>query len=166
MDNGLFDAVALNECYVAAKKKQIPVTFIVAVRSNEWNSSNGTMKLIPAEEYTLGDLSHDEADMLCSLLEEHGCLGELAHLSHAERVDTLMSNHERQLLVTLHEATLGADLRKILRDEYRNISPLEAQILYLDICSLHRLNVPVRAGLVSRMSGTNFIQFEERFFSP
>ena len=166
VDNGLFDAVALNECYVAAKKKQIPVTFIVAVRTNEWNSTNGTMKLIPAEEYSLGDLSHDEADMLCTLLDEHGCLGELKHLAHKERVDTLMSNHERQLLVALHEATLGADLRKILRDEYRNISPLEAQILYLDICSLHRLNVPVRAGLVSRMSGTNFIQFEERFFSP
>lgn len=166
VDNGMFDANALNECYVAAKKKQIPVTFVVAVRSNEWNSSNGTMKLIPAEEYTLGDLSPDEADMLCSLLEEHGCLGELAHLSHMQRVETLMSNHERQLLVALHEATSGADLRKILRDEYRNISPLEAQILYLDICSLHRLNVPVRAGLVSRMSGTNFIQFEERFFSP
>lgn len=166
VDNALFDAVNLNDCYVAAKRKGVPVTFVVAVRTNEWNSTNGTMKLIPAEEYTLGDLSQDEADMLCLLLEEHNCLGELKHLSHEERVKTLMSDHERQLLVALHEATYGADLRKILRDEYRNIAPLEAQILYLDICSLHRLNVPVRAGLVSRMSGTNFIQFQERFFSP
>jgi len=166
VDNAIFDPINLNDCYVAAKRKNVPVTFIVAARTNEWNSSNGTMKLIPAEEYTLGDLSPDEADMLCLLLEEHNCLGELKHLTHHERVQTLMSDHERQLLVTLHEATYGADLRKILRDEYRNIAPLEAQVLYLDICSLHRLNVPVRAGLVSRMSGTNFIQFEERFFSP
>lgn len=104
--------------------------------------------------------------MLCLLLDEHGCLGELKHMSHSERVETLMSNHERQLLVTLHEATMGSDLKKILRDECRNITPLEAQILYLDICSLHRLGVTVRAGLVSRMSGTSLHQFQERFFSP
>lgn len=166
VDNALFDLSALNDCYTFAQRGGIPVTFIAGVRINEWNTVESTAKLIPAEEYSLGDLSRDEAERLCLLLEEHNCLGELKHASGNERVELLMEQHERQLLVTLHEATMGADLRKILRDECRNITPPEAQILYLDICSLHRLGIPVRAGLVSRMSGTSFHQFQDRFFLP
>lgn len=166
IDNALVDLTSLNDCYTFAQRNNLPVTFIAAARINEWNVAQITAKIIPSGEYTVGDLSRAEAEFLCDLLEKHGCLGELKHVPEAERPNRLMGQHERQLLVALHEATMGAELRQILRDEYRNITPPEAQILYLDICSLHRLGVTVRAGLVSRMSGSSFHQFQERFFLP
>jgi hypothetical protein len=166
VDNALFDKASLNECYAFAKRHDIPVTIVAGARTNEWNAAQTDAKIIPTDEYTIGDLSSDEAGKLCGLLEKHKCLGELGHLAPDKRVERLMGPHERQLLVTLHEATMGAGIREILRDEFRRIIPVEAQILYLDICSLHRLGVPVRAGLVSRMSGTSFLQFQERFLSP
>lgn len=166
LDNALFDSASLNECYTFSKRNNLPVTFIAGVRTNEWNTAKSTTKIIPEEEYSLGDLNAEEAGLLCLLLEEHGCLGELEREPQERRVEILLDKHESQLLVTLHEATLGARFRDILRDEYRNIAPPEAQVLYLDICSLHRLGIPVRAGLISRMSGTSFNMFHERFFSP
>lgn len=166
MDNVLLDKTSINDCYAFAKRQNIPLTIIGGVRTNEWNGTKTTGKIIPDEEYSLGDLNAEEAGLLCLLLEEHGCLGQLATEPKDQWVDILLNRHESQLLVTLHEATLGAPLRDILRDEYRNISPPEAQVLYLDICSLHRLGVPVRAGLISRMSGTSFTAFQEKFFSP
>jgi hypothetical protein len=52
------------------------------------------------------------------------------------------------------------------RGEYARISPPEAQTLYLDICTLNRFDVPVRAGVVSRISGIFFRDFETEFFEP
>ena len=48
----------------------------------------------------------------------------------------------------------------------RNIVPLEAQQLYLDVCTFDRLEVPLRAGLLSRISGISLTYFEEYFFKP
>src|SRR5690606_16942177 len=78
----------------------------------------------------------------------------------------LMGANDRQLLVALHELTSGKPLREIVFSEFRNILPPAAQTLYLDICTLHRLGVVVRAGLISRLSGIRFETFKERFFLP
>jgi hypothetical protein len=166
VDNALFDRNGLNECYSHAKRLDLPVTFIAGARSNEWNTAQSIAKVITSEEYSVGDLSQNEAELLCVLLDENNCLGALKNFPPDERANVLMGDHERQLLVTLHEATMGEGIEKILKDEYRNISPPEAQVLYLDICSLHRLGAPVRAGLISRISGTNFEHFRERLFLP
>ncbi|MEM1110699.1 MAG: tetratricopeptide repeat protein, partial [Pseudomonadota bacterium] len=47
--------------------------------------------------------------------------------------------------------------------EIRN---LEAQLLYLDICTLHRFDCPVRAGMISRLSNITFEDFRDRFMQP
>lgn len=149
-----------------ATKRAAPVTFVCAVRTNEWNTAQGALGLSPDEEYSLGNLSLREAQALCELLGAHKCLGELEHLSQEEQVKRLVEVHDRQLLVSLHEATAGKGLRAIIRDEYTHLLPAQAQILYLDICSLHRLGVPVRAGLVSRLTGIRFEDFQSRFLKP
>lgn len=167
VDDALLDAQNLNDCLAHAKKRALPVTFIAGARGNEWNVSQHSAHLTPDEEYTLGDLSRPEATSLVRLLKEHNCLGVLAKLEEDAQVKSLLQENERQLLVALHIATLGDnDFRRLLRSEYRNVLPEEARILYLDVCSLHRLQVPVRAGLISRMSGTNFHIFQEKFFLP
>ena len=70
------------------------------------------------------------------------------------------------MLVALHEATQGKPFEDIIADEYAEVQPDLARLMYLGICFLNQFDVPVRAGIVSRLYGVNFTDFEERFFSP
>ena len=60
----------------------------------------------------------------------------------------------------------SAGLRKILEHEFRNLIPDEAQRVYLTICLLNRLEVPVRAGIISRIHDIPFGDFKARLFKP
>jgi tetratricopeptide (TPR) repeat protein len=81
-------------------------------------------------------------------------------------VQAFVDRAKRQLLVALHETTLGKPFEEIVEDEYRQIEPEEARLLYLDICTLHQFGVGVRAGLISRVSGVRFEDFQQRLFRP
>jgi hypothetical protein len=104
--------------------------------------------------------------LLLENLEKFNALGHLAPLTFDERKLKLREIYGRQLLVALHEATENASFRDIIADEYRDINPPEAKLLYLDICFLHRFGPPVRAGLISRIHGIDFDDFYTRFFGP
>lgn len=66
----------------------------------------------------------------------------------------------------MREATEGYDFDKIIQNEYDDIPNELGQITYLNICSLHRLGVPVRAGLLRRLSGVSFSDFQEKLLKP
>ena len=68
--------------------------------------------------------------------------------------------------MALHEATLGKPFEDIIEDEFRSIVPLEAQRIYLSICVLNRLGVGVRAGIIARLHGVPFAEFQQRLFKP
>ena len=89
-----------------------------------------------------------------------------ASLSKDERKAAFQERAGRQLLVALHEATLGRPFEEIIADEYRNILPPAAQDMYLTICLLNRLEVGVRAGLISRVHDIPFHYFQAHFFQP
>src|ERR1017187_8542419 len=118
------------------------------------------------DEYEIGYLSAREIDQLVHLLEKHKALGYLEKIAPEERRNYLAERAGRQLLVALHEATLGKPFEEIIEDEFRNIFPQEARNLYLTICVLNRLGIPVRAGLISRTHGIPFSEFESRLFAP
>jgi tetratricopeptide (TPR) repeat protein len=105
-------------------------------------------------------------DGLLSLLGRNRALGTLERLSPEERRAQLSERAGRQLLVALHEATLGKPFEEILVDEFRKIEPYEAQRIYLTICVLNRLNIRVRAGFIARVYGIRFEDFKQRFFAP
>jgi hypothetical protein len=63
-------------------------------------------------------------------------------------------------------STHNANFQDIVSDEYKNVSPAEARLLYLDICALNRFGTPVRAGLIKRVHGIDFDEFQDRFFRP
>lgn len=144
----------------------VPLTIITAERNNEWNVRCAALDEFVALEYALRPLSETEIHELLQKLERHEALGRLADFSYAERFTEFAERAERQLLVALHEATLGKPFEEIVRDEYERIIPAEAQTLYLDVCTLNRLGVGVRAGLISRISGIRFEDFKERFLAP
>lgn len=142
------------------------LTVILGERINEWNIQAQPVLPYLTEEYELKYLNFREIDSLLSLLEKNKSLGTLARLDLAQRQTQLAEQAGRQLLVALHEATLGRRFEDILVDEFRNVQPYEAQRMYLTICILNRLNVPVRAGLIARVHGIPFTHFKERLFGP
>ena len=149
-----------------AKRHKWPLVVIGSARVHEWNMRCEELESLVLEVYDLRYLSAREISDLLEKLEKHGCLGHLASLPQEKRTEKLSEEYGRQLLVALHEATENATFRDIIADEFDGIQPDEAKLLYLDICSLNRFGPPVRAGLISRVHGIDFEEFNERFFKP
>ena len=151
------------------KDRKIPLTVVAAERQADWTTYCDKLEeKFPPELFHLGNLSEPEANLLVGLLERHDCLGLLKRMSHNDRVDAFMrpDRSDRQLLVALHELTLGKPFVDILHEEYQRIQPAAARRFYLDIASMHQFRAVARAGAISRIGGIGFAEFEERFFQP
>jgi len=149
-----------------AEKTSTPLTLIFGARTNEWNVSCQELAQRVTAEYELRDLSITEIDELIRKLDAAKALGRLKAATVEERRAHFQLTAERQLLVALHDISGEKSFEEIVFDEYKNIQPTEARILYLDVCTLHRLGVGVRAGLISRVSGITFEYFSRDFFEP
>jgi len=142
------------------------LTIVLAERTNEWNSGGQGLASYVSDEYELRYLSMREIGKLLDLLAQYKALGTLDKLNREQQLDALAEKAGRQILVALYEATFGVSFENILVDEFNNIEPYDAQRLYLTVCVLNRLKVPVRAGVVARVHGIAFAEFNERLFSP
>ncbi|MCK4815178.1 SIR2 family protein, partial [bacterium] len=142
------------------------LTVISSARINEWNMTCENLSSYVTDEYELKYLSHKDINSLLKLLEKHGALGNLSQLNMEDRRKAFVERAGRQLLVALHEATLGKSFEEIITDEYNNIKPTQAQNIYLTICVLNRFDVAIRAGLISRIHGVTFEEFSKNFFLP
>ena len=150
-----------------AKERGIPITVVGSERLNEWNIYGGPLQSVcQATELPIHNLSESEIDALLDLLTSHNALGLLAGESRKTQKQAFVDRAGRQLLVALHEATLGKPFETIVFDEYLRIVPETAKQLYLDICTMHQHGVPARAGTISRISGIQFKDFAEDFFPP
>jgi tetratricopeptide (TPR) repeat protein len=142
------------------------LTVVLAERNNEWNVMGEPLSAHITSEYELKYLTSKEVDSLLGLLDTHKALDRMAPLSYDQRKAAFADRAGRQLLVALHEATYGKPFEEIIVDEFNHLTPREAQAIYLSICVLNRLNVPVRAGVVSRIHGISFDEFRKRLFAP
>jgi len=149
-----------------ARKDKLPLTIIVTERNNEWNMNCEPLDKLVSGAYDLPYLSRKEIIALLGKLEEHNLLNHLKPLSEEQRIKSLEKRSGRQLLVALHEVTLGKGFEDIIIDEYNEIKPQLAQSLYLTICTLNRYRIPVRAGVISRLYGIIFTDFYKRFLGP
>ena len=149
-----------------AKTRNMQLGLIVGARTNEWNVVGAELVGELNDEFELRDLSENDIRVLLKKLEQHDCLGHLKSQSEEDRVKAFVLTADRQLLVALHEATSGRSFETLVLDEYNNIVPAEAKLLYLDVSTLHRLNAPARAGLISRVSGVTFTDFSDRLLRP
>jgi tetratricopeptide (TPR) repeat protein len=150
----------------SAKKDRVPITIITAERYNEWNARCEQLEPLQTESYDIKYLTSREIESLINLLTTHKSLGYLNGKPKSEQIEALSRRAGRQLLVALHEATLGKPFTDIVQDEYYSISSSRARSLYLTVCILHRLGIPIRAGLISRVHGISFSNFREDFFKP
>jgi tetratricopeptide (TPR) repeat protein len=148
------------------RSEKIPITIVGAERDNEWNFYCEHLEKYVRQEFTLGYMSGKAIRLLLELLERHRALGLLANQTIDQRIDAFTQRAEKQLLVALHETTLGLPFEKIVLDEFNGIYPAEARQIYLQICALHQFGAKIRAGLISRVSGVSFVEFGQRFLLP
>lgn len=166
LDDILLHSKELREALSEFKKARLPVTFVGAARTNEWNVSGELSSSDVDSEYELLDLSRKEVEALIERLSKNKCLGYLEHYPAPERITYFLQKLKSQLLVSLHEATEGKSFEEIVVDEYQRVMPEEARLLYLDVCTLDRFDVGVRAGLMGRLSGVTFQDFSSRLLRP
>lgn len=148
------------------KRAKVKVTCIVSERKNEWNTECTPIQRYVSDDFDIRALGQKEINTLLGKLDEHSCLGVLQGKPREEQVKAFSHHAGRQLLVALHEVTLAKPFTEIIQDEYANIVPPKAQLIYRTICVMNRLSVPVRAGIINRIHGIDFKQFKEQFFSP
>ena len=149
-----------------ARQEELAISIVLAARTNEWNVLTEHREVELNGSYEVGPLRNAEIEGLLDLLGSHGCLGQLSTMSRTEQIEYFQASADRQILVALHEATSGRTFEEIVADEFAKIIPSEAQQLYLDVCTFDRLGVPLRAGLLSRISGFSLAYFREHFFRP
>jgi cold shock CspA family protein/tetratricopeptide (TPR) repeat protein len=166
IDDAIPQIKEISEFLSWAQRSNVPLTLIAGARTNEWNSYAADLEGQVENDYELRDLTEREINQLLEKLEMHKALGRLAAATKEERHSHFQLSAERQLLVALFDLSGEKSFEQIVLDEYQNIRPREAQILYLDVCTLHRLGVGVRAGLISRISGMTFDNFRREFFRP
>lgn len=166
-DDAAINRVELQRFYIKARRRHVNVTIVTAERLNEWNTKCDELDELISNEFQLRYLSEREIEELLEKLEQYSCLGpNLTPKTFEERKDELKEKHGRQLLVALHEATMGEPFEDIVFSEYSNIIPEAAQQIYLTVCTLNRMRVPVRAGLISRIHDITFDDFRSAFYKP
>ncbi len=149
-----------------SKRQRVSLTIVGGARVNEWNVEGAELGSEVEEEFELIDLSKREIELLLERLQKNQCLGFMEPYTPVERFEYLSEKLHSQLLVALHEATEGKSFAEIIEDEYSKVSPTEARIMYLDVCTLDRFGVGLRAGLVARLTGVTFEDFSSRLLKP
>ena len=166
VDNAADCHAELEDLLDKARRRGIALSVIVAERANEWNFACGNLAPYVSHDYELRYLNDSEIGALLDLLTEHDGAGTLKGIPRDAQEAAFRKRAGRQLLVALHEATLGKPFEEIVRDEYESLVPDAARDMYLTICTLNRNGTPVRAGLVSRVHGITFERFQQDFFAP
>lgn len=166
IDDAISHADDLLKLYRAFEYEPAEISILTSARNNEWNQFGEDLDQYVSSEYELSTLSEKEISELIEKLKLHNCLGNFKSNKIEDIKDYFSLSADHQLLVALHEATSGKPFEEIVLDEYTRITPPEAQILYMDVCTLNRLDVPVRVGLISRISGIGIEDFRNRFFGP
>lgn len=149
-----------------SRSRKVPITILGSERDNEWFTYCDQLEPYLKQEFAVRYLNEREIDEVIGLLDRHNALGLLKDVDHAGRVYAFAKSAERQLLVALHEVTLGLPFEEIVLDEFKRIEPAIARQVYLSICALHQFGAPVRAGLISRTSGISFTDFQAEFVQP
>jgi len=151
------------------KARNIPIVIIGSERESDWATYCTPLEDILVPQFLrVGSLTSGEVENLLDLLERHNCLGDLAARSRDKQIEAFVSAEfaDRQLLVALHVLTRGLPFETIVLKEYEAVNPEQARRLYLDIATMNQFNVQVRAGTISRASGIEFLDYEQKFFEP
>ena len=151
---------------IAARRDKADITILGCARLNEWSYKNQSYGLTFDISFDLQYLTTPEIDALIQKLEIAGQLGILAQRTQTERRHAFIRRADRQLLVALREATEGKRFDQIIQDEYSAIPEEAAQEAYLLICCVYQAKVTMRAGVLRRLTGVSFEDFQAKILTP
>ena len=143
IDRIALQATKVRKLLESAQRLSIPLTIVGSESDSEWYGYCGVLETFNPKELTVRYLSKSEIHGLLDRLQEHNSLGLLTDKTRDFQFNAFYDSADRQLLVALHEATQGGRFEDIIYEEYKDILPLEAQQLYLDVCTLNQFGVPV-----------------------
>ena len=129
-----------------------PGFILMAERLNEWRQTHSALTPV---EHELTPLSDVEIDALIARLDELGALGQLKPLSPSLRISSIKYRNQKDLLVTMREATEGRAFDAIIEDEYRGIDSLIGQELYALASIFSRIRALARDGLCADVLGVS-----------
>lgn len=119
-------------------------------RLNEWLQQPTKLR---ARQYAIEPLSEGEIDRLLDCLERQGALGRLADLGRELQRGVIRTAHQKELLVTMREATEGRAFDAIIEDEYRGMGNETARRLYGIVCTFYRLKALARDSVLATILG-------------
>ena len=150
----------------AARRDKADITILGCARLNEWSYKNQSLGLTFDISFDLQYLTTPEIDALLEKLEITDQLGILAQQTLTERRWAFIRRADRQLLVALREATEGKRFDQIIQDEYTAIPEESAREAYLLVCCVYQAKVAMRAGVLRRLTGVSFEDFQAKILTP
>ncbi|MBL8824098.1 MAG: SIR2 family protein [Planctomycetia bacterium] len=138
-----------------AKSQKLSYCFLCGDRKNEWRSNS---IIRDADEYTIERLSEGEIDKLIHLLEAENALGVLEGLTIELRQAAIREKHDRQLLVTMREATEGALFSAIIENEYSHLASDLDREVYSIVSAVSQVRLPIRDMLLADMINSNVVE--------
>lgn len=144
----------------------IPISFVLSDRINEWDASTISNPLEPTYHQRLMTISRSEAERVIEVLRKANRLGYLANLSHDAAVERLLARSGNHLLVAMKEATENERFDRIVKDEYENIPSTLGRSAYRYVCTLFQFGIPIRAGMLSRLTGVRIADIPEKILVP
>ncbi len=142
-----------------SQEQKRDIIFIIADRQNEL--ANKQM-LKSGDLFLIEPLCDSEIECIIDYLGEHNELNKLKHLDRADQIAAIKRNYNRELLVTIREATEGKSFDAIIQDEYVGIGDNFCQEAYKVISCMHQFDVQMRMELLTSILGVSEIEFYER----
>jgi GTPase SAR1 family protein len=118
--------------YSELNKLERPPVIVIAARTNRFDRhSDALQQQTEIREMTIPHLVATEIDALLAVLEMHNLLGRLRGMTLDQRRAEFEVRAQKQILVAMKEATEGPGFNEIIANEFEEITPQEAKILYL-----------------------------------
>lgn len=110
-----------------------PPIFIISIRSNHYDKLNYYIdsELVEKIDFKIPDLDDIEIGNLIEKLGKNNLLGVLQGKTPSERFKEFKYKAKKQILIAMREATRGMSFDEIIKDEFDQITPKEAQTLCL-----------------------------------
>jgi len=155
VDNAADREPALVNAMHRLRETKRHVCLVAGERINEWRQRPTRLQ---ARQFAIEPLSEGEIDRLLDCLERQGALGRLADLGRDMQRGVIRISHQKELLVTMREATEGRAFDAIIEDEYRGIGSDVARRMYGVVCTLYRLKTLARDAVVASVLGLDLAQ--------
>lgn len=146
VDDAAEHAAAVRAVMNTVRAQGVRCCFLMGERRNEWGQRGN----LAHSTYELGRLSNSEVPRVIAYLEAQDALGHMKELSHEERVAVISKAHEKELLVTLKEATENRSFDAIIEDEYRSIATPFGKQVYAIVAAVHQFKEGVRDAVVAK----------------